>query len=91
MSYARAKVKQGIINLKEHRKGCVSIVCPENNRVHSNTTNGGGGAGGSGSSHTLLPQEAKHIIKRVSTKNTKKKKTILRFLAEAFFNFLLCH
>lgn len=42
--------------------------------TRSNTTNGGGGAGGSGSSHTLLPQEAKHIIKRVSTKNTKKKK-----------------
>jgi len=65
--YARAKVKQGIINLKENQKGV--NCCTECNRV--NTTNGGGGAGGgSGSAQTILPQEAKHIIKRVSTKNT---------------------
>jgi tartrate dehydratase alpha subunit/fumarate hydratase class I-like protein len=47
----------------------VSIVEQSNYRV--NTTNDGGGSGDSGSSYILLPQVAKHIIKRVSTKNIK--------------------
>lgn len=74
MSYSRAKVKKFIIFLKEHPKGCLLL-----HRVNrTNTTNDGGGSADSGSSYILLLQEAKHVIKRVSTK--KHKTLFLRFL-----------